>query len=206
MFVYEKKLQYPVKVATPNPKLAAVIISQYGGPDGELGASLRYLSQRFSMPYPELKGLLTDIGTEELGHLEMIGAIVHQLTCNLSEQDIKTAGFDAYFVSDDVSFSVKTENASDLEYQGYEIAGLKDYAKEICSLNGISTDKLVQRNNYYYFSNTQTVSGAKYTYLHCMLKEGNNYWICEFVCKHRSYDSLEKSMLQWADSITFDQQ
>lgn len=103
-------------------------------------------------------------------------------------------------------FSVKTENASDLEYQGYEIAGLKDYAKEICSLNGISTDKLVQRNNYYYFSNTQTVSGAKYTYLHCMLKEGNNYWICEFVCKHRSYDSLEKSMLQWADSITFDQQ
>ena len=65
MFVYEKKLQYPVKVATPNPKLAAVIISQYGGPDGELGASLRYLSQRYSMPYPELKSLLTDIGTEE---------------------------------------------------------------------------------------------------------------------------------------------
>ena len=121
-------------------------------------------------------------------------------------QESKMSGFDAYFVSDDVSFSVKTENASDLEYQGYEIAGLKDYAKEICSLNGISTDKLVQRNNYYYFSNTQTVSGAKYTYLHCMLKEGNNYWICEFVCKHRSYDSLEKSMLQWADSITFDQQ
>ena len=206
MFVYEKKLQYPVKIKNTNPRLAALIISQYGGPDGELGASLRYLSQRYSMPYPELKGLLTDIGTEELGHLEMIGAIVHQLTCNLSEQDIKTAGFDAYFVSDDVSFSVKTENASDLEYQGYEIAGLKDYAKEICSLNGISTDKLVQRNNYYYFSNTQTVSGAKYTYLHCMLKEGNNYWICEFVCKHRSYDSLEKSMLQWADSITFDQQ
>lgn len=71
---------------------------EYGGPDGELGASLRYLSQRYSMPYPELKGLLTDIGTEELGHLEMIGAIVHQLTCNLSEQEIKTAGFDAYFV------------------------------------------------------------------------------------------------------------
>ena len=98
MFVYEKKLQYPVKIKNTNPRLAALIISQYGGPDGELGASLRYLSQRFSMPYPELKGLLTDIGTEELGHLEMIGAIVHQLTCNLSEQDIKTAGFDAYFV------------------------------------------------------------------------------------------------------------
>lgn len=98
MFVYEKKLQYPVKIANPNPKLASVIISQYGGPDGELGASLRYLSQRFAMPYPELKGLLTDIGTEELGHLEMVGAIIHQLTRKLSDEQIKTAGFDTYFV------------------------------------------------------------------------------------------------------------
>ena len=98
MFVYEKKLQYPVKIKNTNPKLAALIISQYGGPDGELGASLRYLSQRFSMPYPELKGLLTDIGTEELGHLEMIGAIVHQLTRDLTDEQIRTAGFDAYFV------------------------------------------------------------------------------------------------------------
>jgi spore coat protein JC len=98
MFVYEKKLQYPVKIATPNPKLAAVIISQYGGPDGELGASMRYLSQRFSMPYAELKGMLTDIGTEELGHLEMVGTIVHQLTRDLSDEQIKAAGFDAYFV------------------------------------------------------------------------------------------------------------
>ena len=98
MFIYEKRLQYPVKIKNPNPKLAAAIISQYGGPDGELGASLRYLSQRFSMPYPELKGLLTDIGTEELGHLEMIGAIVHQLTRNLTDEQIRTAGFDAYFV------------------------------------------------------------------------------------------------------------
>ena len=98
MFVYEKKLQYPIRIKNTNPKLAAAIISQYGGPDGELGASLRYLSQRFSMPYPELKGLLTDIGTEELGHLEMVGTIVHQLTRNLSEEQIRTAGFDAYFV------------------------------------------------------------------------------------------------------------
>ena len=98
MFVYEKKLQYPVRIATPNPKLAALIISQYGGPDGELGASLRYLSQRYSMPYPELKALLTDIGVEELGHLEMIGTIVYQLTRNLKEDDIRKAGFDAYFV------------------------------------------------------------------------------------------------------------
>ncbi len=98
MFVYEKKLQYPVKIKNCNPKLANVIISQYGGPDGELGASLRYLSQRYAMPFPELKGLLTDIGTEELGHLEMIGAIIHQLTRKLSDDQIKTAGFDTYFV------------------------------------------------------------------------------------------------------------
>lgn len=98
MFVYEKKLQYPVRIANPNPKLAAFIISQYGGPDGELGASLRYLSQRYSMPYPELKALLTDIGTEELGHLEIICAMVYQLTRNLTPEQAKTAGFDAYYI------------------------------------------------------------------------------------------------------------
>ena len=98
MFVYQKKLQYPVRIKNTNPALAKIIISQYGGPDGELGASLRYLSQRFSMPYPELKGVLTDIGTEELGHLEMIGAIVHQLTRNLSIEQVKAGGFADYFV------------------------------------------------------------------------------------------------------------
>ncbi len=98
MFVYEKKLQYPVKIAATNPQLASIIISQYGGPDGELGASLRYLSQRFSMPYPEVQGLLTDIAAEELGHLEMIGAIVYQLTRNMTVEDVKKAGFQAYFV------------------------------------------------------------------------------------------------------------
>ena len=99
MFVYEKKLQFPVKIATPNPKLAAFIISQYGGPDGELGASMRYLSQRYSMPYEEAKGLLTDIGTEELGHMEMVAAIVHQLTRNLSDQEVReNPAFAPYFV------------------------------------------------------------------------------------------------------------
>ena len=98
MFVYEKKLQYPVRIKNPNPALAKFIISQYGGPDGELGASLRYLIQRYSMPYPELKGLLTDIGTEELGHLEMVGTIVHQLTRSMTPDEIKKAGFDTYFV------------------------------------------------------------------------------------------------------------
>ena len=98
MFVYNKKLQYPVKIANPNPRLAAIIISQYGGPDGELGASLRYLSQRYSMPFDEQKALLTDVGTEELGHLEMVGAIVHQLTRNLKDSQIQDSAFAPYFV------------------------------------------------------------------------------------------------------------
>ncbi len=98
MFSYEKKLQYPVKIKNPNPNLAKIILTQYGGPDGELGASLRYLSQRYSMPFDELKGLLTDIGTEELGHLEMIGAIVHQLTRNLKGNQMKDPAFAPYFV------------------------------------------------------------------------------------------------------------
>ena len=98
MFVYEKKLQYPVRIKNPNPALAKFIISQYGGPDGELGASMRYLSQRFSMPYPELAGVLTDIGTEELGHLEMVGTILYQLTRNMKPADVKKAGLEPYFV------------------------------------------------------------------------------------------------------------
>lgn len=98
MFQYEKKLQYPISVKNPNPALAKIVITQYGGPDGELGASLRYLSQRFTMPYPELRALLTDIGTEELGHLEMVGTLVYQLTRNLRDEDLKKGGYDAYFV------------------------------------------------------------------------------------------------------------
>ena len=98
MFAYDKKLQYPVRIQNPNPALAKIILTQYGGPDGELGASLRYLSQRYSMPFDELRGLLTDIGTEELGHLEMVGAIVHQLTRNLKDEQLKDPAFAPYFV------------------------------------------------------------------------------------------------------------
>ena len=98
MWNYEKRLQFPIHIKEPNAKLAQFIISQYGGPDGELGASMRYLSQRYTMPYREVAGLLTDIGTEELAHFEMIGAIVYQLTRNLTDEQIKTAGFDSYFV------------------------------------------------------------------------------------------------------------
>lgn len=98
MWGYEKRLQFPVNIKTPDARAAKVILSQYGGPDGELGASLRYLSQRYTMPYKEVAGLFTDIGTEELAHLEMIGAIVSQLTRNLSTDEIIKQGFDAYYV------------------------------------------------------------------------------------------------------------
>lgn len=98
MWGYEKRLQFPVNIKNPDARAAKVILSQYGGPDGELGASLRYLSQRFTMPYKEVAGLFTDIGTEELAHLEMIGAIVSQLTRNLSPEEVKRQGFDAFYV------------------------------------------------------------------------------------------------------------
>lgn len=98
MWQYEKKLQYPVKIKNPNPATAKIIITQFGGPDGELGAALRYLSQRYTAPCPEVKAILNDIGTEELGHMEMICAIVYQLTKNLTPKEIKASGFDTYFV------------------------------------------------------------------------------------------------------------
>ncbi len=120
MFNYEKKLQYPVNIKNPNPALAKIIITQFGGPDGEAAASLRYLSQRFSMPYNELKGLLTDVGTEELSHLEMVGAIVHQLTRNLSEDEIKKAGFADYFV--DHTVGVYPQSAAGMPFTAAVLA------------------------------------------------------------------------------------
>ena len=98
MWNYEKRLQYPVKISQTNPQMAQVIISQFGGPDGELSASMRYLSQRYTMPYKEVTGILTDIGTEELAHMEMICAIVYQLTRNLTVEQLKESGFDKYYV------------------------------------------------------------------------------------------------------------
>ena len=99
MFSFEKKLMYPVKIKNPNPQLAQFVIAQYGGPDGELGASLRYLSQRYSMPTPETRAILNDIGTEELSHLEMMGAIVYQLTSNIDAKMVKDSGFGNYFMN-----------------------------------------------------------------------------------------------------------
>ena len=124
MFVYEKKLQYPVRIKNPNPALAKFIISQYGGPDGELGASMRYLSQRFSMPYPELAGILTDIGTEELGHLEMVGTILYQLTKGLSEKEIKDSGIGDYFV--DHTLGIYPASASGVPFTAAYIASKGD--------------------------------------------------------------------------------
>ena len=98
MWIYKKQLQFPVNIRECNPRLAKVIISQFGGPDGELAASMRYLSQRYHMPHPEAKAMLTDIGTEELAHLEIVGSVVRQLTCGLSADQMKAAGLDDYFV------------------------------------------------------------------------------------------------------------
>ena len=98
MWNYEKRLQFPVHITKPCPKTASLIMSQFGGPDGELAASMRYLSQRYSMPCKEVGGLLTDIGTEELAHLEIICAIICQLTKNITAQQAKTSGFDAYYI------------------------------------------------------------------------------------------------------------
>ena len=136
MFHYDKKLQYPVKIDKPNPRLAAIIISQYGGPDGELGASLRYLSQRYSMPFDDQKALLTDIGTEELGHLEMVAAVVHQLTRNLKEKDIENSPLEAYFVDHTVGVYPTAASgfpwtAAGIEVKGDPIADLtEDLAAE----------------------------------------------------------------------------
>ena len=140
MFVYDKKLQFPVRITNTDPKLASIIVSQYGGPDGELGASLRYLSQRYSMPFPELQGLLTDIGTEELGHLEMVGAIVHQLTRKLTDSQIENSSFAPYFVDHTTGVfpnpaSGGVYNTGMLQVKGDPIADLSEDLAAESSLN-----------------------------------------------------------------------
>ena len=114
MWTYVKKLEYPVKIKNPDPNAAKIIISQLGGPDGELGASMRYLNQRYSMPDRRVAGMLTDIGTEELAHLEIVGAILYQLTRNLSYDEIKRSGFDTYFV--DHTTGIYPQAASGVPY------------------------------------------------------------------------------------------
>ena len=129
MWTYDKKLQYPVKIKNPNPAIAKFIISQVGGPDGELGASLRYMQQRYSMPYNEVVGILTDVAVEELGHLEMVSAIIYQLTRNLTPEQIKKAGFDTYFV--DHTTGVYPQAASGVPFNAASIAVKGDVLADI---------------------------------------------------------------------------
>lgn len=114
MFIYEKKLEFPVKISKTNPGLAGLIITQFGGPDGELGASLRYFSQKFDMVTPEATAILNDIATEELAHLEMIGAMCVQLSENADIDEIKKAGFDKYYV--DHGTGIYPSNASGVPF------------------------------------------------------------------------------------------
>ena len=135
MWIYERKLQYPVKIKTPNPKMAQMIISQLGGPDGEIGASMRYLNQRYSMPYKEVTGMLTDIATEELAHMEMVAAILYQLTRNLSVSEIENSPFAAYFT--DHTTGVYPVAASgvpfDMKYVGVKGDPITDLTEDLAA-------------------------------------------------------------------------
>ena len=131
MWIYEKRLEFPVNIKEPNAKMAMFIMSQYGGPDGEMGASMRYLSQRYSMPYKECKAVLTDIGTEELAHLEIVAAIVHQLTRDLTPEQIKEQGFADYYVDHTVGIWPQSAggvpfNACEFQSKGDPITDLSE--------------------------------------------------------------------------------
>lgn len=136
MWIYEKKLMYPIKIKTPSPRMAKILITQYGGPDGELGAALRYLSQRFSMITPEARAVLNDVGTEELAHLEMVGTMVRQLLKNANIDEIKREGLEAYYAEHDravfpMSASGEPFTAAALQSKGDPITDLtEDMAAE----------------------------------------------------------------------------
>lgn len=129
MWIYEKRLQYPVKISKTCPKTAKLIISQYGGPDGELSASMRYLAQRYTMPVKSVGGLLTDIGTEELGHMEIICSMVYQLTKNLTAEEAKAEGFDAYYI--DHTTGLWPQAASGLPFSDVEFQSKGDAVTDL---------------------------------------------------------------------------
>lgn len=129
MFSYEKRLQFPVNIKNPNAKMAQAIISQYGGPDGEMGASMRYLSQRYAAPYREVASVLTDIGTEELGHLEMVATIVHQLTRGLSMEEIEESGFANYYV--DHTVGIWPQAASGMPFSAAQLQSTGDIITDL---------------------------------------------------------------------------
>ena len=124
MWMYDKKLEYPILIKNPNPALAKLIVTQYGGPDGELGAAVRYLSQRFSMLTPQARATLNDIGTEELGHLEMVGTIVRQLIEGLSDREIEEGGFASYYV--DHGLAVYPMSAGGVPFSAATLQSLGD--------------------------------------------------------------------------------
>ena len=130
MWIYDKKLEFPVKIKNADPRAAKVIISQLGGPDGELAASMRYLNQRYAMPYDEVVGILTDVGTEELAHLEMISAILYQLTRNLSAEEIKASGFDTYFV--DHTTGIYPQSAAGVPFSATYFQSKGDVITDLC--------------------------------------------------------------------------
>ncbi|MBQ4155342.1 MAG: manganese catalase family protein [Clostridia bacterium] len=129
MWIYKKQLEYPVKIAKANPALAKIIISQLGGPHGEKGAATRYLSQRFAMPYDEVKAILTDVGTEELAHEEMVSTILHQLTKDMTFEQIKASGFDTYFV--DHTAGIYPQMASGTPWSAETIASTGDVLADL---------------------------------------------------------------------------
>ena len=124
MWIYQKQLQHPVKIARPNPRLASIIITALGGPDGELAASMRYLNQRYTMPDGRVVGILTDVGSEELGHMEMVGSIVYQLTRNLTPDEIIAGGFDKYYV--DHGAAIYPSSAAGVPFNAMAIASKED--------------------------------------------------------------------------------
>ena len=148
MWIYEKKLQYPVKIKNPNPTLANLIISQLGGPDGELAASMRYLHQRYSCPYDKVTGMLTDIGTEELAHLEIIAAILHQLTRNLSAEEIEKSPFATYFVDHTTGlYPVAASGVPfDMKYVGIKGDILTDLNEDLAADAAILQEQPLSKN------------------------------------------------------------
>ncbi|MBQ2875523.1 MAG: manganese catalase family protein [Clostridia bacterium] len=148
MWIYEKKLQHPVKIANPNPRLAGIIITALGGPDGELAAATRYLNQRYSMPDGRVIGVLTDVGSEELGHMEMVAAIVYQLTRNLTPEEIRAGGFDKYFV--DHGAAIYPSSAAGVPFNAMAIASKEDalasITEDLAADAAILQEQLITKN------------------------------------------------------------
>ena len=148
MWIYEKKLEYPVKIKNPDPKTAQIIISQLGGPDGELAASMRYLHQRYSMPYGQITGILTDVGTEELAHLEMVAAILYQLTRNLSEEEIARSTFATYFVDHTTGlYPIAASGVPfDMKYVGVKGDVIADLNEDLAADGAILQEQPLSKN------------------------------------------------------------